>query len=122
MASKYSMLLLAISASCLMAAVSAVAIEKKVAAEGSCSKTSLDNLEATIELCARNVEVEQFADPSWECARTVSGYLEDADECDWSVVPDYLEDCLSGFGFVDDADIKPAVNCIKLAIKSEICC
>ncbi|XP_034253212.1 uncharacterized protein LOC117652422 [Thrips palmi] len=121
MASKYSMLVLVISACCLMAGVSTGAIEKKVATEGTCSKQVLDNLEATIELCTRNVPAEQFADPSWECARTVSGYLEDADECDLSVVPDYLEDCLYGF-FLRDHSVKPAVKCIKLAIESDICC
>ncbi|XP_034250079.1 uncharacterized protein LOC117650633 [Thrips palmi] len=122
MASKYSMIVLALSACCLMAAVSASAIGKKVAAEGRCNTRVVNNLEDTIKLCTRNVPAQQFAEPSWQCARTVSGWLAEDDECDLSVVPDYLEDCLWGYGFLRERSIRPAVKCIKNAIESEICC
>ncbi|XP_034236566.1 uncharacterized protein LOC117642436 isoform X2 [Thrips palmi] len=122
MAHKYTFAVLAISACFLMATVSASAIEKKVAAQATCSRSSLNALEDQIKICTRNVPAQQFAEPSWQCARTVTGWLQEDDECDLSVVPDYLEDCLYSFGFIGKRSIQPAVACIKNAIDSEICC
>lgn len=92
-----------------------------VSASG-CGSRVLNALESQIEICARNVPAIQFFEPSWQCARSVTGRMGSQTACDLNVAPGYLQSCLRNAGYIAQSYITPAVNCVKNAISSGICC
>ncbi|XP_034231895.1 uncharacterized protein LOC117639929 [Thrips palmi] len=108
MAAKYTVFALALAACLAMAAAL-------------CDERAMDNLEKQIEICARNVPAQMYSDPTWQCARYVSGKLnKKGTRCSISEAPKFLENCLYGYG--SEEEITPAVDCLKNAISAKICC
>ncbi|XP_034250104.1 uncharacterized protein LOC117650653 [Thrips palmi] len=111
MAAKYTALALALAACFIMAA----------AKKSACDDRAMDNLEKQIEICARNVPAQMYSDPTWQCAREVSGKLNrKGANCNINDAPTYLENCL--YGYAGDDDVAPAVDCLTNALSAKICC
>ncbi|XP_034241024.1 uncharacterized protein LOC117645156 [Thrips palmi] len=110
MAAKSTVFALALAACLVMAT-----------ALSACDSSAIDNLEKQIEICARNVPAERYADPKWLCARYVSRQFDKKRaSCDISEAPEYLEYCLGGYA--SEEYVSFAVDCLKNAMSADICC
>lgn len=78
-------------------------------------------MDSQIQICARNVPVQQYSDPRWRCARSVTSSLGRSSSCSLESAPELLQECLED-NYIYPEDVTPAVDCLRNSISAGICC
>ncbi|XP_052121920.1 uncharacterized protein LOC113216895 [Frankliniella occidentalis] len=118
MASKLTLLFVAVALACLGVAIAAPQNEKLNAYSYGCSSISLKYLRDQIQICTRNLPSQRFFNPGQLCSTEVSGALRGGSSCPMDEAPALLSECLEGYSL----DGASSHACLKTAIDNGSCC